>query len=229
VATCVGFFPMGLWQVVTYIKSGELKKDIRTIRFWIGWGFCLGITLFCVNFLIGTLKHMLAMSGQSVLADGISRFGQLIPSWFFRYLGDGNLSIRLILYYIFTFLIPVLFVWVTYAICLKEGEILIENKKLKVHNAKRLCSMLSIVIFSIICYTFTVIRLDIDSIYARSTGVLLIGMVMVLVLVLSHIKEGKLRLIVIIFVTAIPAVTNSVGVFATVLLCGSRKLHIRRI
>ena len=40
VATCVGFFPMGLWQVVTYIKSGELKKDIRTIRFWIGWGFC---------------------------------------------------------------------------------------------------------------------------------------------------------------------------------------------
>ena len=38
---------------------------------------------------------------------------------------------------------------------------------------------------------------------------------MVLVLVLSHIKEGKLRLIVIIFVTAIPAVTNSVGVFAT--------------
>lgn len=215
VATCVGFFPMGLWQVVTYIKSGELKKDICTIRFWIGWGFCLGITLFCVNFLTGTLKHMLAMSGQSVLADGISRFGQLIPSWFFGYLGDGNLSIRLILYYIFTFLIPALFVWVTYAICLKEGEILIENKKLKVHNAKRLCSMLSIVIFSIICYTFTVIRLDIDSIYARSTGVLLIGMVMVLVLVLSHIKEGKLRLIVIIFVTAIPAVTNRVGVFAT--------------
>ena len=69
VATCVAFFPLLVWITNTYIKSGKLQEDIKTMRFWFGWGVCLTLAFLCTGFLIGTLKHMLAMSGQSVLAD----------------------------------------------------------------------------------------------------------------------------------------------------------------
>lgn len=39
-AVCMGFLPLGIWQVLSYARSGELKKDIRKLSFWLGWGFC---------------------------------------------------------------------------------------------------------------------------------------------------------------------------------------------
>lgn len=215
VATCIAFFPMAIYQIVTYVKSGDLRKDIKTIRFWIGWIGCLGLAGLNIYFLVGTLKHMLAMSGQSILADGISRFGQLVPSWFFSYLGDTYPIIRLSLYYIFTFIIPPLFVWVVYALAIGCAQISIEDKKLKIRDMRNGCILISLVIVPIVCYTFTVIRYDIDSIYARSSSILFMGAVILLIFTWNYIRDGKVRLILTLFSVAIPAVVNTVGVFAT--------------
>ena len=215
VATCVAFFPLGIWQMVTFIKSGELKKRLKDYKFWIGWGICLILLVVCVRYLVGTLRHMLAMSGQSLLADGISRFGQLVPTWFFPYFGNEYLGLKLALYYIFTIMIPVIFVWIAFAIAIKFAGIRFVENKIIINNKKKMCCALAVVIMPIICYTFTFTRLDIDGIYARSTGVLFAGMVLVLVLSWSYIKESKLRILLVYLMLLIPAVVNMEGIFAT--------------
>ena len=71
--------PLGLWQICTYGKSGQLLKDVKSVPFWFFWILCFLPVIFCRNILLGTLKHMKAMAGQTVYADGIARFGQAVP------------------------------------------------------------------------------------------------------------------------------------------------------
>lgn len=214
VATCIAFVPLAICIIKDYIKLGKLKKDIKTIRFWFGWVGCLLLTFLCRNFLIGTLKHMLAMSGQSILADGISRFGQTLPEWFFGYL-DRYLVIRLSLYYIFTFMMPVLVVWVSYALAVKCAVICRENNRIKIKNSKTASIVISIAIMSMIAYSYTVIRYDIDRIYARCASILFISCVLVLIFVWNYIKNTKIRLLVVVIAVSIPTVVKGIGLFST--------------
>ena len=214
-ATCVAFFPLMIWIIKKYVKSGKLKKDIKTIRFWLGWGMCLILALLCTSFLIGTLKHMLAMSSQSVLSDGISRFGQTVPEWFFGYLGEKNQIIRLSLYYIFTFVIPPLFVWVAYALAMDCYDASIENARVRLRNFERGSVVISAVIMPIISYSYTVIRYDMDSIYARSSCILFLGAVLILVFSWKYMNDTKIRMIIVLFCVSIPAVVNTVGIYTT--------------
>ena len=213
-ATCVAFLPMGIWQIVTYVKSGELYEDIKKVKFWIGWSVCIMLALLCTGLLLGTFKHMLAMSGQSILADGISRFGQLVPTWFFSYLGDEHPFFRLALYYTATFVTPAFLVWIAYAASIKTAEVSVVDRKIKIKDKKKFCMTISMVIMPIICYTYTIIRLDVDAIYARSTGVLYTVMVLILIFTWKYINNGSLRLFIIISAISIPAVVNGAGISA---------------
>lgn len=213
VATCVAFMPLATYQIVTYVKSGELKKEVRKGTFWISWIVCGGLTIACGNYLIGTLKHMLAMSGQSVLADGISRFGQACPPWFFNYLSNNNTFIRLALYCIITFLAPVAFVWGVYFISLYCANIKRKGSRYTA-NLQDFCIVISVSIMIIVCFTYTTTRLDFDSIYARSTSVLYSGVILLLLFAWNRIENGKIRLLVIAFAIIIPASVNNYGVCA---------------
>ena len=213
-AVCLAFVPLGIWQAISYIKSRELKKEIKKKAFWITWSVCLLLLIFCLRFLFGTLKHMLAMTAQSVLADGLSRFGQLVPEWFFAYLGSTHPIVRIGLYYIVTVMVPVTFVWVGFAATVKVADISFDKGRMKVKNSKKFCLFVTIVIMPIVCYTYTFTRLDIGSIYARSTGVLYTGMVLLLIFIWNYIYNETLRLLFAITLIAIPSISNGVGVFS---------------
>ena len=215
VAVCLAFAPLGLWQAINYIESGQLKKDSNKITFWITWGICLLCFILNSHFLLGTLKHMLAMTGQSLLADGLSRFGQLIPGWFLPYLDETHTIVRIGLYYIITVMVPVIFVWAGFAMAIRVADISFDKGKIRIRNLKKFCLMASAVIMPIVCYTFTFTRLDVDSIYARSAGVLYAGMVILLIFVWNYINKEGLRLLLIITLIAIPGISNEVGVFST--------------
>lgn len=215
VATCVAFLPLGIYQVIVFVKSGEFKRQIRRISFWVLWGVCFFLTFANLGNLLGTLKHMLAMSGQSILADGIMYYGQLIPAWFFTYLSNNHPAIRLVLYYLFVTMVPVTFVWVAFAVTVELADISFIKRKMKIGDWEKACVALSVVIMPIICYTYTFIRLDVGSIYARSTGVLFAGVVLLLVISWKYIVNEKFRIILTCFLVSIPAVVNSEGIFAT--------------
>lgn len=215
-AVCMGFLPLGVWQVLSYARSGELKKDIRKLSFWLGWGFCTIPVIAGIPFLLGTLRHMTAMSGQTVYADGISRFGQVVPGNFFSY--AQNLSTRLVLYYLFSFLIVPSVVWVSAATAMKVGEIRTENRKLKVGNPVPAGIALSVGIAMLVSISFTVIRLDINSIYARSRGVIYAAFAMFLVVALRYMGRDRRIMLYALFLLGAEA---SAGFFA---MEGSSKL-----
>lgn len=211
VASCIGFMPFGIYQFVSYIKSGLYKKEIKTIKFWIGWGISIILLIGSVKYLLGTLRHMLAMSGQSLLADGLSRFGQALPSFMFPYL-DGARGIQYVIYYILTWLIPAIFIWVCFVCMLKGGKVSISEKKLYVKNIEALCMFASIIIISLISFSFTFVRLDIYSIYARSIGVFLAACIMLMVYAFRYFRNSKYLHYVIGLAIVIPVISNVSGI-----------------
>lgn len=213
VATCVAFMPLGIWQVISFVKEGQLKKETKTLSFWGGWLICIILLLLCIMYLLGTLRHMLAMSGQSILADGLSRFGQSVPGWFLPYLGDTYLTMRIAIYYILTWMVPVSLVWIAFALSLEIAEISFDTR-IKIGNMKNLCLLTAAVIMPIICYTYTFIRLDVDAIYARSASALFTGVILILVFTWTYVRSEALRLLLIVGMVSIPAAVNTEGIFA---------------
>ncbi len=218
-AVCLAFAPLGIWQAVTYIKSGELKSEIKKVSFWITWGVSLGLPILCCGLLFGTLKHMLVMSGQSLMSDGIARFGQIVPDWFLPYLKNNCMFLRIAVYYILTVMVPVVFVWYAFAVAVKAADITVNKRRVRIKNLKIFCLLLCAVIMPIICYTFTFTRLDnmgvVDgAIYARSRGVLSVGVVMLLIFVWKYVDQKKLRILLMTVLTLILFIGRGAGVIS---------------
>ncbi|MGN0131685.1 MAG: hypothetical protein ACI4AA_04530 [Lachnospiraceae bacterium] len=190
-AVCVGFLPLGIWQIVTYVKSGELKKDIKKVSFWIYWIVCCIPVGLGFGVLLGTVKHMKAMGSQTVYADGITRFGQVIPDDFFSYI--QSLPVRLIVYYLFSFLIVIGLVWLSIALCLRIGNVRIENRHVKMDNPVPAYLSLAFGIALLVAFTYTVVRMDIGSVYARTAGVVYAAFVMLIIIVSRYMKGMKNR------------------------------------
>lgn len=211
-AVCVAFLPLGIWQIVTYAKAGQLKTDVKTVRFWIGWGICVILALACIPCLTGTYTHMKAMAGQTIYADGIARFGQFVPDWFFPYLKHMQ-GARIALYYSLSFMIPAGFVWVAFALMLEAAGIEILHKKWHLKNPQNAAVFVSLVIMPIICFSSTFVRLDMDSLYARSSGHLFAGAVLLVSIVERYLNQGKGKYLAVCTAVLIPAAINAVGFY----------------
>lgn len=208
-AVCLGFLPLGLWQIATYIKTGELRKDMKKISFRLWWLFCC-IPVGCgFPLLIGTAKHMRAMAGQTVYADGITRFGQVVPDNFFSYI--QSLSTRLIIYYLFSYLIVISIVWVSVALCLKVGNVKLENRRIKIDHPIPAFISLSFGIALLIAFSFTAIRMDINSIYARSTGMVYAAFILMMIIISRYMPKMENRFWIFGFAIFIIAAISGAG------------------
>lgn len=191
-AVCVGFMPMGIWQIVRYIKTGELKEDIKQVGFWIRWILCFLPVFLGIELLVGTIKHTMAMGNQTIYADGISRFGQVVPDDFFSYI--QQLPTRLVLYYIFSYLTITILIWLSVALFLGNGNVFIsDNKRMVISDHVPAFISLSIGIILLVSFAFTVMRLDVNSIYARNTGVVYASFVMLILIVSKYVESRKSR------------------------------------
>ena len=200
-ALCLGFAPFAVFQFITYIKSDNFKRDCKTIKFYVYWLLCFAPVILSVKLLIGTYIHVHAMSAQTILADGISRFGQGFGKSLFPYLSN-SVFYKTIIIYILTFLIPALLVLVAWILTMKFLN-LKKNQALNTENIKKACLMLSLAIFPLVAYSFTSVRLDINGLYARNGYVLSAGVVMLIIYILNYSKDEKLQAKVICFALSI--------------------------
>ncbi len=184
---CIGFFPLGIWQIVTYYKSGKLLVDIKKISFWLWWILCLIPPIAGIKLLIGTAKHMLAMGSQTIYADGLARFGQIIPDNFLSYI--SNLSIRSVVYLVFSYIILIALTWLSVALALKCGEIKREDGRLSVGNPIAACIALSIFIIFLIAFSYTVVRFNRLELYSRNSGLVKAVFVMLIIILSRYVKQ----------------------------------------
>lgn len=210
-AVCIGYVPLGIYQIISYARSGKLIRDAKTVSFWLFWLICLVPLILGLPCLLGTARHMLAMGGQTVYANGITRFGQLVPDGFLPYL--GYLPVRLILYYLFSYFIVICIVWVSVALCLKVGEVYIDHKKFKAENPVQACIAISVGITMLISFSYTVIRMDINGIYARSAGVVYAAFVMFVIIAVRYLRDDRTGKCLFVFAMSLIAAVSAEGLF----------------
>lgn len=209
-AVCLGFLPMGIWQIHRYIKTKTFKKDIKKVSFWASWIICILPVALGIPLLIGTAKHMLAMSAQTIYADGLTRFGQVIPETFLPYI--GNWSFRVLTYYVFSYLIIISLVWLSVFLfyrCGQKGSI----KTLTDGNAEGAMVSISIAIMLLVSFSYTVVRFDVGDLYSRSDGVVKASFIVLIILIGRYInKNNKYLPLLLGFAVAILSVVSAEGI-----------------
>ncbi len=178
-AVCFAFAPLGIWQIITYAKSGELLNDVKTVKFWGWWIVCFIPVLLGSGWLLGTVKHMLAMGSQTIYADGIARFAQNVPENFLAYV--SNMPFRLGVYYLFSYLVLISIIWLSVALFLQSKNH--ENKEIPLLS-------LSIGIMLLVTFSYSVVRFDYNDLYSRSDGIIRAAFI-VLILLMARYFHNK--------------------------------------
>lgn len=184
-AVCMGFLPLAINQFISYIR-GDFNIESKKRKFWIEWGITILPALLCIPLLLGTLKHMRAMGGQTVFADGISRFGQTLPQDFFGYV--QSVGLRLFAYDTATFLAPAAVVWISAYLVIRVGKLTFFGNNIN-RNAAAISSSFGIAM--LVSFAYTSIRIDIDRIYSRSAGIIYASAVMIIVITAKYLNKSR--------------------------------------
>ena len=180
VAVSAGFFPYAVYLLIKQIHvRGFVEQKSRLIA----WGGVFLLIAISLPLLAGQARHILAMAGQSLLTDGVAVYAQEVPKTFLQILYVWWL--RAAFYDVLHFLGPALVVWVgVWLFCRAmhsrgKGEI----PWLKVNLAS------TIVLFSAISYKYTFVIMDVDTLWARCTVVIMTVTVLFLVY-LSYFQQS---------------------------------------
>lgn len=193
-AVALAFLPLGIKQVKEYVGNKEYKADFKSIYFVGSCILSLMILILSVPALYGMYKHISMLSSQTILADGLARFGQTVPQNLFPVLARYQ-GIRVILYYLLSFLPLVLIAWVGFILF-----VLTKN-----------CIYLAVALVPAVSYSSTLVRIDFDSIYARSEAPVFAACFMVIILILNEKVSGSLKKYMIILSLTIVAISGQVG------------------
>ena len=206
VACFVGFLPMFVVQVRKILRDEQ--KSYKTVRFWIPWIFSFALLIASIPLLWGTFVHILAMSGQSVLADGISIFGQELPGWFMPYARE---IFRYPLYNAMHIVPLALIVWLPVLFLTKvtksSGVKNLLNEQIELFTAA-----ISLILIPIVSYSFSFIRFDMFTFFARSWSALIVEFLLFTVFAFKYVKNDSFRLIALILLNAFIVPSWAVGV-----------------
>ncbi len=211
VAVCAAYAPLGIWQAVSYIKSGELKKDAAAPRFWLWWLICLLPALLCIPLLKGTYLHIKAMAGQSIMADGMSRFGQVTKPDFLAYTGKNGVF-RQVVFYALSFVVPAAVVWVCLLGVMGLGGVSLKDKKLSADDMPTLLTASSVVIMPLIAYTFTFVRSNPEDLYSRTGVIMFCALILLSALALERVRNKTICTFLLCFMVFLPFSCKFAGV-----------------
>lgn len=217
VACFVGFLPMFVIQCRKLFLSE--KKSFKTGGFWIGWIPVFVLLLASVPLLWGTLIHIKAMAGQSVLADGISIFGQELPGWFMPYAKNifryplynamHILPLALIVW------LPVLFLcrFLTHVdMCQERAWTRQTVLQFMDEHIEILTAVISLILIPLVSYSYSFIRVDMFSFFARSWSALICVFVLYTVFVTKYVKNNSFKLIALFLLNLLIVPSRGVGV-----------------
>lgn len=188
-AVALGFFPLGIWQLSQLIKSGELRLQIRRIGFWLGWFVCILPALLGIPLLLGLLRHTLALSSQTIYADGLSRYGQDVWPAFLPNI--EHVSLRLIFYCLFSFMILPAAVWICVALGLRLGKVKLFRRHLQMAQPVPFLLTLAGAIALLISFSFSTVQLGFSDMLSRSRGMLFAVSVLLLLVAGRYLPKGR--------------------------------------
>ena len=165
----LAFVPMGLFQFFKYIKDGGLKEDLKKWNFYVEIAICILALGLSWNYLFGTFKHILTFSKVGEISEGLSRFGFTFPDWFLP--GTGSALVRICLWYVLTFLIPLGVTTIAWIMGL--STIQKSNKRvITVKDSYLLLTYASFTILAVVALRFSLFTKFFESLFSRALGVI---------------------------------------------------------
>lgn len=174
-ALLLGTLPLGIRMLVCAVKETDWKTELKKPSFSILWLLTLVPVLLCLPLLLRMLRHTLTYSSQTLLADGISLFGQTPPDMFLPYL-SGQWRDRL--YLLYRFFLPMLPLWILGYLCLHVLLQTLSGKRAAKEMQKSgvpplFFGLLAAFLTLAISYTYTLVRADTGVILQRTAPVLI--------------------------------------------------------
>lgn len=188
-AVSLAFAPLGIWQFISYVRSGELTKDIRRKEIWIHWALCVIPILLCLPTLLRLLLHSKVVSKQTIYEAGMSRFGQILPDDFLSIIPSD--IVRRILFYSFTFLIFASVIWISFGMFFEFASIKIKNRKININISEKALIVIVNGIVFLVSISFVMVRLDAGYLYARGTGAIFAAFVVFIVIANRFLDRKK--------------------------------------
>lgn len=163
-ALLTGTLPLGIYQLITFIKSGDLKSNLRNPLFYVTWVILIILVVESTPLLFRMLRHILTYSAQTIMADGIPLLGQTPPDAFMPYLSAFS-GLRQAAYLSFRFLLPIAGVWV-FIYCFYH---VVKKRSSRSHALFFLAGAFTL----IVSYSYTLVRADTGKVLSRTAGVLI--------------------------------------------------------
>ncbi|MHC6202921.1 hypothetical protein ACYULU_06985 [Breznakiellaceae bacterium SP9] len=176
-AFSLGTLPFAIIQAIRFFKSGEWNNKKRNVLFYAGWVLCLSVIAYFVPLLLKMATVTLSFSEQTQAKDGISLLHSNLPNFgsgFLPATDDGSLGRILILRKLFFLavnmdlsLILVFIAFLCFLICVRKNKSTAgEGRELFA-----LLGFLSVIIVTIVSYTYTQVRADVSGILSRSAAI----------------------------------------------------------
>lgn len=175
-AVVVGTAPLVCYQIYHFVKSGEAKQLLSNPSFYLCWGICLVPVFISIPLLLKMLKHTLTYSSQTILADGIALWGQVVPEYFMSYLGSS--ALRHYCYFGLRFLLPAIGIWAFFFLLVKHLLVPYHNSKLFT------LALVSGILTLLVSYSYTLVRADTNMLLSRTSYILVavVGMFLPVIL-----------------------------------------------
>lgn len=201
VATFLGSLPFAIVQLYSFVKSGEFRVGLKTVRFYLLWLIVLLPVILCLPLLFGIAKHTLVYSSQSVLADGIAVFGQDIPGNFMPALSAISI-VRRACYYAIRFLLPAVYVWIFLYVLIKSLKQ--DGIRLSTFQSPLFLVTSFGILSLLVSYTYTIVREDVGVLTSRSAFVLIpLASILIILICVKYLKDSFYNKLIIGFVVLV--------------------------
>ncbi len=205
-AICMGFLPLGIYQVINFIKYKEFTIIFKKIKYFLAWSITFITTIFSLPLLFKLYNHMKVMASQTMPYGGASRFGQDFNAFFLQ---GFPIPFKIIVLYILSYVFPAFLILVIYATTLKVLNI--NKNKIEKENIKPTLLMISLVIIPLLTFPYTMLRLEKISLYVRGEAIIIAMIIMFIFYVKNYINNIRLKYALICFSVCVIAISYSWG------------------
>lgn len=170
-AFLLSLLPFGIYQFIQWIQQKDYIVEFRKWSFFLSWGVLIAVVIYFCPLLFRMFNHVLTYSSQTILADGITLYGQSVPEFFMPWLNFNN-SLRTMLYFSLRFLLPCLGIWIFGFLILHYFTIKLDSKIIHRVSTPLFLGLSSGLIVLLISYSYTLVRSDVNDLLARTTHIL---------------------------------------------------------
>lgn len=195
VAMIISLCPFAIVQLYYIFKEKLWKKEIKVKRFWLFNVIIIFTLIKLFKYIMGAIQNIRMLSSKIELSDGLTLYGESIPStWFLNFL-ETDSFLRKQLWYLFVFLVIVAVALVLFYFL----YLYLRKFKISKLQTQEFLILSSLSISLILNYTYSIVRMgfDLDFSKTRITLLVFIGIIFNIFLFNNKLLSKNLKIILI--------------------------------